>query len=550
VPQLFVGDSSLHSRNDESIANDGFKNQIKQQLKRMMLKVHSLIITIVLFCFFCDSYASGQHQNNNQKRKQTPVLHTIQKNQISTKSRSIEQHSDSALSLDEAILLAVRSNPNVQSSRLSYLAQKFSLWIQEWEFLPHYALTAEGSTARNGTPGQPLDVSHHYNATPAVSLLTPYGTSMILTATNTITGHYNPGLSLRVLQPLLRGFGRPVVEASLNNARESEVISRLNIEGTLRSTVSEIIDAYLNVVSAERTVGIDEQTVQRTQTSLHQTQLFIKAGHKAGNEMVTVQANVASAQTALENDRNNLIQARYALLAAIGVDPNANLHFSSLNLEELIKKYRLPDLSKAKQLILENDIQYQTDLITLHGQRSRDLMIAKDNSRWQLNLTANAATGNGSGGGYNAGIDSVFNGKSQSTSVGLELTIPIDDQQAKQAVLNAKIGLKQAELALEQERWSKETSAINGWNNVVSAERALRFAIDAEKWQEKTYNLNYQKYLHGLIDSLELQSALQSLSQAQQASLSARINYLKSLVSLDLLTGNTLKTWNVEVRTT
>ena len=37
-----------------------------------------------------------------------------------------------ALSLNEAILLAVRQNPNVQSSKLDYFSQKFNLFIQRW----------------------------------------------------------------------------------------------------------------------------------------------------------------------------------------------------------------------------------------------------------------------------------------------------------------------------------------------------------------------------------------------------------------------------------
>ena len=86
------------------------------------------------------------------------------------------------------------------------------------------------------------------------------------------------------------------------------------------------------------------------------------------------------------------------------------------------------------------------------------------------------------------------------------------------------------------------------WNTVVSAERTLEFAADAEKLQEKTYNVSYQKYLHGLIDSLELQTAQLQLIQSQQTLLSAQIGFLKALVNLDMLTGHTLKTWDVKVR--
>src|SRR5262249_16023497 len=150
----------------------------------------------------------------------------------------------------------------------------------------------------------------------------------------------------------------------------------------------------------------------------------------------------------LENDRYNLIQARYALLAAIGVDPNADIRFTSLDIESLINKYHLPTMNDTKNETLENDIQYETDQITLHGEATRNLLVAEDNTRWSLDFTANVATGNGTTGGQNAGVASLFNGSNQQQNVGLTLNVPIDDQNSKQEVLNAKISLKQAELAL------------------------------------------------------------------------------------------------------
>ncbi len=444
------------------------------------------------------------------------------------------------LSLQEAIMLAVRTNPNVQQSQLNYVLQKFNLWVQQWQFYPHYSFQVDTVYTRNGTSGQLTGQS--VSVQPGASLLTPIGTQFTLNSTNTQNGdHFIPQLSLAVSQPLMRGFGKAVVEAALENARDTEMISRLAIEGTLRTTITTVINAYLDVMTAEQNIVIDEKALTRAQESVEQTKLFIKAGHKAGNELITVQADVASAQTKLANDKNLLKQTQYALLTAIGIDPNATINFDHLNLEELNKKYHLTTLDDAKKLILENDIQYQTDQITLNGSTSRNLLVAEDNARWQLNLTANATAGNNSAG-------NLFSNESQSQSIGLTLQIPIDDQQAKQAVLSAKIALKEAKLALKQEKWAKETSAINGWNSVISADQALRFAGDAEKLQEKTYYISYQKYLHGLIDSLELQSAQTQLIQAQQVLLNAQVNYIKSLVNMDLLIGNTLKTWNLKVR--
>lgn len=452
------------------------------------------------------------------------------------------------LSLDEAIMLAVRKNPNVQSQNLSLVAQKFNLWVQKWEFYPHYNLQVSANYNNNTINGELYEGTHNYNIQPEVSYRSPFGTDASLTFTNSQTSNYNPGITLEVMQPLMRGFGRAVVEASLNNAKDSVVISRMNVEGVLRQTVTNVINAYLGVVAAQRNVEIDQQALVRAETSVNQTRFFIKAGHKAGNELVTVEANAASAKTTLENDKNNLQQSRYALLAAIGIDPNSKVKFTSMNLSALIAKYHPQTLVQTKSLVLQHDVQYQTAQILLHGQTCRNVMLAEDNARWKLDFRATVATGGASGGGQNAGLNSLINGINQQKSAGLLLEIPIDDQISKQAVQNARIAMKQAELALLQEKWSRETTAINGWNNVGSAERALVFAEDAEKLQEKTYQISYQKYLHGLIDSLELQSAQVSLIRAQQASLSARINYLKALVNLDQLVGNTLHTWKILVR--
>ncbi len=451
------------------------------------------------------------------------------------------------LTLNDAILLAVRTNPNVQGTQLGYLAQKFNLHVQEWQFQPHYSFQAGITQTRGNSSGSAFGNSQNWNAQPAATLLTPIGTQVTLAGNNTNADHYNPGLSLQIMQPLMRGFGRAVVESALNNAKDSTDISKLNIEGTLRTTITAVINAYLDVVTAERTIAIDEDALKRARQSVEQTRIYIKAGHKAGNEIVTVEANVASARAQLENDRNNFLQSRYALLAAIGIDPNTDILFKPLDVEALINKYQFPTKEDAKNAVLKNDIQYQIDNITLHGSTSRALLVAEDNARWQLNATATAATGNGSGGGQNAGLNSMFNGTNQNQSVSLALQIPIDDQLSKQAIFNAKIAMKEAELNLLQEKWTKETSAINGWNQVVSAKNSQRFA-DAESLQQKTYTVNYQKYLHGLIDSLELQSAQLQLIQSQQTLLSSRISYLKSLANLDLLMGNTLKTWDVKVR--
>lgn len=453
------------------------------------------------------------------------------------------------ISLQDAIYLAVRENPSVQQAQLNHVISKYSLDLQQWQFKPHFSFQATSSTNRNYSVTQNGYVSENSSgAQLGASWLSPIGTEVKIASNNNVSDHYNPELSLQIMQPLMRGFGKPIVEAALFNARDSEKVSRLNVEGTLRATITSVISAYLDVISAQGALDIDLDALKRANVSLEQTKLFIKAGHKAGVELVTVQAEVANAQTKIESDKNNLQQVRYALLAAIGIDPNSPVNFEKINVVQLIHKYHVPTLDLVKDAVLENDIQYQVDQITLAGATKRSLLQAENDAKWKLDLTVNSSTGGGSGGGQNSGVNSLVNGVNQTNSAMLTLTVPIDDHAAKTAIATAKIALQEAQIVLRQEKWSKETTAINTWNNIFSAERSLHFAELAEKLQAKTYQDSYKKYSYGLIDGLVLQTAQQQLVQSQRALVDARINYLKSLAGLDLLMGNTLKTWEVKVR--
>ncbi len=453
------------------------------------------------------------------------------------------------LSLNDAILLAVRESPGVQLQQLADIQKKYALELEQWNFKPHYEIKANKTTSQSYSATQSGMVTQNSSGiTPEVSLNTPFGTNISVAANNDINKNYHPYLSISVTQPLIRGFGRPIVEAALQSAMEDVRISQLENEETLRTTVTTVIDNYLDVVSAEKTLEIDKNDLERSQKSVGQTKLFIKAGRKPGVELVTVQAAVANAQAKIESDHNGLAQAHAKLLQAIGLDPNANVIFTDISVPNLIKKYSIPSLVDTKKLVISHDVSYQRELITYEGSLKRGLAKAENNMLWKLDLTASAATGSDSNNsGQNAGLNSIVNGVNRTDSVALNLTIPIDDQSAKIALENAKIALHEAAIGLKQDKWNRETAAIDSWNNVFSAERSLKLSEHAESLQKQVYTISEQKYSYGLIDSIELQSTRQSYVLTQQQFLTQQITYLRALVTLDRMIGRTLQTWNIQV---
>src|SRR5690349_732337 len=57
------------------------------------------------------------------------------------------------LSLDEAILLAVRENPNIQLKQLNYIESKFGVIVAKWKFHPQFQFTAARTLTRTVTAG-------------------------------------------------------------------------------------------------------------------------------------------------------------------------------------------------------------------------------------------------------------------------------------------------------------------------------------------------------------------------------------------------------------
>jgi len=459
-----------------------------------------------------------------------------------------DQQSFREVTLEDAILLSVRENPNVQRSKLSYISQKYSLELAKWKFKPQYTLSANRQTSKNYSLTDENYVTENANGVNfSAALLTPIGTRIKVSPSADQSDHFHPGVTLEIIQPLLKGFGKAIVEADLKDAIDNDYISQLNVKNTIRATVTSVINAYLDVISAKNTLAVDEKALRRAEESVKQTKMFIKSGRKPGVELVAVKADVANAKALIESDKNNLQRVKYALMAEIGLDPNSKIKFVKADVTDLLKKFNIPKLNEFKELSLKNDIQYQSDIILLEGSKQRSLKLAKDNAKWELNLTGTAHSGDGNGGGPNSGLQSLVNGVNQTNSFRVDLTIPINDKQAKAAVAQAKISLIEANLALKQEKWNKETSAINAWNSIFSLKRSLSFAKNAQELQEKTYNISFQKYSHGLIDSLQLQSAQQQLITSSQSLNSAYINYLKALVNLDQMIGRTLQTWNIDV---
>lgn len=454
-----------------------------------------------------------------------------------------------ALSLEDAIFLSLRYSPLVRNAEIQRIVDKFNLRVAQWAYELQYSFT--GALAyTNTTSNSSHSESTTYNVIPQVQYLSPIGTSITVSVPHNFTHnigqstYFNPLLSVVATQPLLRGYGPTITLAPLYNAYDQELSTRLTLRNVVITDITTVITQYTALVQAQNTLKALQLALQASLDTLTQYRAEIKAGRRAPADMVQFEVNVAQQRLSIEAQLVTIQQARLTLLATIGLDPIIQV---SVPENVTMNDKNLPDLQQSIQLALRNDIGYQQAKLGLRVLQ-RQLWVARDAQRWQLNATLTQTFGGGSGGAPNSGYSSFVNGQNKSTVVGLALTVPINNLPLQQQLVNAKNQVDQAEITLAATRRAVVANATNAYYNLIStkqqiiqAQRAVDLAVITLK--NAGIRLNY-----GRSSAFEVATLQNNLTNAQISLINTQISYDNALASFEQVLGITLDRWCVRIR--
>jgi outer membrane protein TolC len=447
------------------------------------------------------------------------------------------------LTLRDAIFLSLRYNPNIRSAEFTRILDKFDLRLAHNSFELHYALAGNASFQHNITNGESTR-SSTLSLTPDLSWQNAYGGTASLQFQNDETSDYYPQLTLDYKQHLLRGARPTVVQAPLFDAIDNEKINRLNLKNTIISNISQVIVSYRSLVQAENALVIQQQALKRAEQTLTTTEQQIKAGASATADLAQTQLGVSQANLGIVTAENAVFQSKETLLQNIGLDPSVSINIPTT---VQIIPFKIPTLQQSIALALKNDPTYQGDLIQL-GKTKRSLLVANDNSLWQLDADAKKTWNSTVGGAPNQGFNNLLNSRNSNQSLTLTLNIPIDDYQIKQGIISARVALKKQQIQTEFERNTVVSNVISQYKQLEAAQKAIDFAMQSEQLAEKNLSNTYIQYKYGRATILAVSQQQQSLTGAQQNLISSQINYLNTVTSFQQLIQTTLDYWGIKVR--
>jgi outer membrane protein TolC len=465
---------------------------------------------------------------------------------VSAQSR-LEAHAV-AVTLKDAILLALRNNPGIKQDEIERISEKFALVVAKKQFEPRYQLDATAGY-NTTTSGKTQDFALTYSVSPTVTLENHYGTQFSVSATNpSSNGVYTPGAVLSVTQPLIRGFGKPFVEAALNDALDTELVNKLNFKNSAISIVAKVINDYLALVQDYETLQVDKQSLKNYKETVSNDKALIAAGRMAKSDIVQAQAQVEQQLATIENDYNSIYQARNTLLNDLGLPPYAAITVPKrLNFRDMLKQLTgstpLGSAEASEKIALSNNIPYQAGIIAIR-ESNRALLQARDKMHWKLNLTATEDVG----GGGTGNLVSLYNGSNHAESVALNLSIPVDNVSDQSTLIQQEVGLDKALIALKDTKRKLIETVGTDYRTIGTSRKSLSLSKSALKLQEETVYIAQQKQLAGRVSTFEVLTNQKTLDTSQVTVVQNQIAYLEAIVAYEQELGVLLEPWHIKLR--
>ena len=376
----------------------------------------------------------------------------------------------------------------------------------------------------------------------------------------------HPNAYALIAQPLLRGAGQANNTRFIAIAKTNRRISAAVLEQQMISTIAGVENLYIDLVSLQDSVKVQEQALNAAQLLLQHDQEQLNVGRLAPIEVARAQSLVTSTQLLLTQaislrDQQQVILRTLLDPQSLASTPGTTPEIVATDpllppeveppapLPELIKGAweKRPDVQQARLQLTNGERQVASAAnatkpeIDLYGSyESRGVVIPGLTTIGGDPLTGNAST------------DPVPTGGTRSSTlyeVGVQFFLPVQNR-----VAEANLGADRALLRQQQLGVTKlESQVAAEVQNAITALNAAKSAADAatkaRELQAKLLGAAQESFQAGYTTNLAVIEQQTYLAQAQTTEVIAKAAWLKAADQLDRVLGQTLDKTGISLKT-
>ena len=407
-----------------------------------------------------------------------------------------------ALSLEEAVAIALETQPQIQARLYDYMAAAHRVDQAFAPLLPQ--LTGSWTAARTQSA--------------SASDRTIFGEATGRRVTSTTIRPFNEATEARItLSQVLFDFGKTF--ASTEAARRLAEVAQEDVELQRQLITLTVKESFININFARRLILVQEQAVERANLNLRSARGFFEVGTRPKSDVARAEVDVANARLDLIRARNAERLARVALNTAMGIAADTPTEVQDILVYQPMTIDRAQLLGQA----LAQRPEYKQARLSVSEAEARARRAFRD-----FFPDISAA---GSYGGARADFNEIW-------ELRLELQWSIFDggnrlsrfRETKALIDAAQARVKATELDISREVEQAQLNVGEAQERIAAAQTAVASA-------QENFRLAQGRFDAGVGTILELTDAQLFLTQAQNTEAQALADYRIALARLERAIG-------------
>jgi len=468
-----------------------------------------------------------------------------------------------AVSLQDCTQMALERNLGLQIARYNPVITLYTLKSAYSGYDPSFSASGRHTFSLSGggfntsigtnTPPTTLDADRFDSS---VGGLLPwgltYGVSGNLSESygrTTVPFDSSSGSAATTLtQPLLKNLWIDGTRLAIKQSKIDLRKSDLDLRSTIISTVSQVENAYYDLIAARENVKVQEQALQLAERLAAENKRRVEVGALAPLDEKQAESQVAARRTDLitaqqslgtrQNALRRLISDDYQSVHDVIYEPTESLEapLQLFNLQESWAKgmSQRPDL-----LIARLDIERQGVQIRFN----RNQLFPELDLIGSYGHNASGASTRE----FSDALGQMREGSRPSYYYGAQLTMPLANIAARNSYKSSKVTLEQLLLGLK----NSEQGVLSEIDEAIRAARASYDGVgstrEARLYAEAALEAEQKKLENGKSTSFVVLQLQRDLTAARSAEISALAAYNKSLTTLAQAEGSTLERRKIDV---
>lgn len=460
------------------------------------------------------------------------------------------------LSLDECIDHALRENLDLKAYHLGLRSYELSTVQAESYFDP----SISWSTSRNEsvTPNffeyykvESIERNiSNFNFTLGQNLSTGADWGMgfynTLSESNIETEkNYTSYFGFNINQPLLRGFGKKVNRSNIYLARINTQYAAHSLENNAMNLIYEVQNAYWNFVYARETLKIREMSLAQADSLFVYNKKSFEVGILTASDVLEARSALVSRQQEVLDQKNQISACEDVLRRLLNITSEEEW---DLKLIPIDKPVILPVYIN-DEAALEEALNFRPDYKNAQKDIEQNeiyLALAKNSRLPSLNLNTSYNI-YGSGTTFGKDIRDLGDTDSYGWQIGLLLSYPIRNRNAKADYEKKQIDIKRALLTLEDFKSQIMSEIRTSIRNVnINHEKidVARLSIEVNELRLKTEEERFRNQLSTSYYVLQFQS---DLADARNIYNKTLMDYTLAVVEFRKAKGTLLKDLNITI---